>query len=133
MYISFQLHQTDQVPDPKEMGPPGYTKTQTRRSSPQPACLMELEHDSSAGKAWGFASASANPTKWVVHCIDATVISPQSLYRGLPSAERVARDYIWHFMRAVVVKRPGPPDVLELVHDYPVPKLRDGEVLSSAS
>ncbi|CAL5224697.1 g7424 [Coccomyxa viridis] len=32
-------------------------------------------------------------------------------------------------MRAVVVKQPGPPDVLELVHDWPVPQLRDGEVL----
>ena len=32
-------------------------------------------------------------------------------------------------MRAVIVKKPGPPDVLELVNDYPVPKLRDGEVL----
>ncbi|CAK0787537.1 hypothetical protein CVIRNUC_010757 [Coccomyxa viridis] len=32
-------------------------------------------------------------------------------------------------MRAVVVKKPGPPDVLELVNDWPAPALRDGEVL----
>ena len=31
-------------------------------------------------------------------------------------------------MRAVVVKKTGPPDVLELVNDWPVPGLRDGEV-----
>ena len=36
-------------------------------------------------------------------------------------------------MRAVVVKKPGPPDVLELVNDYPVPKLRDGEVFYTSS
>lgn len=27
-----------------------------------------------------------------------------------------------------MVKQTGPPEVLELVNDYPVPKLRDGEV-----
>ena len=34
-------------------------------------------------------------------------------------------------MRAVVVKKPGPPEVLELVNDWPVPGLRDGEVTIS--
>ena len=34
-------------------------------------------------------------------------------------------------MRAVVVKKPGPPEVLELVNDWPVPALRDGEVTLS--
>ena len=32
-------------------------------------------------------------------------------------------------MRAVVVKQTGPPEVLELVNDWPVPGLRDGEVM----
>ena len=27
-----------------------------------------------------------------------------------------------------MVKQPGPPEVLELVHDWPIPQLRDGEV-----
>ena len=36
-------------------------------------------------------------------------------------------------MRAVVVKKTGPPEVLEIVNDWPVPDLRDGEVMLSMS
>lgn len=32
-------------------------------------------------------------------------------------------------MRAVVVKKTGPPDLLESVSDWPLPELQDGEVV----
>jgi len=33
-------------------------------------------------------------------------------------------------MRAVVVNKTGPPDVLEVINEYPLPELRDGEELT---
>ena len=44
---------------------------------------------------------------------------------------KITRSRLSDIMRAVVVKKPGPPEVLELVNDWPVPGLRDGEVTIS--